>query len=447
MRYETTQKLNDQVDVRYFGLFFALQLFYQRTKTNFNIDSRDKNPSQINNYFSPMSSPRGKGQSSVRTGSNLEFQIILNFIKTNLKLFLRLIASDIHSTDTSLNSNEFNTLRLFFKIPNEGVGKSVNLSVYAPFFANFSSTTKVSVDVIHDWLVNMIYSQTGPINMISVNVSYAGADIEDFVQLKNLSKCVTLKENLQNKNVKISQCEDSYIFINSNVANIKISNCNNCTIFVASSKITTIDKCENCMITTASYLLRVSNTIDSTIFTYSIYQPILFGDNQALNLAPHNVIYNDFITHLRNANFPNTNVTYINNFSNPINLNILEKEKENENEMENINYSIVAPKDFTITVVPFNNNKCGPLLLTPKDYVEVINERDAQMLKLKSFIKEANLGEDQEKALHVAIQGYFREWLVSSGNIKNLTDIVKMIDVGGTTGYGTNYQSFSTKDL
>jgi hypothetical protein len=36
------------VDVRYFGLFFALQLFMVRNKTSIAIDTRDKTPWQVN---------------------------------------------------------------------------------------------------------------------------------------------------------------------------------------------------------------------------------------------------------------------------------------------------------------------------------------------------------------------------------------------------------------
>ena len=89
----------------------------------------------------------------------------------------------------------------------------------------------------------------------------------------------------------------------------------------------------------------------------------------------------------------------------------------------------MQPKDFYITVVPFGTDKSDSLPLTPKDYVDVIKERENNFSNVKNLISKAELGEEQEKALHVAIQGYFREWLVNSGNIKSMTEIVKMIDV------------------
>ena len=38
------------------------------------------------------------------------------FIKTNLKLFLRLVSSDIHNKEVSLSATEFNTLRILFRL-------------------------------------------------------------------------------------------------------------------------------------------------------------------------------------------------------------------------------------------------------------------------------------------------------------------------------------------
>lgn len=38
------------------------------------------------------------------------------FIKSNLKLFLRLVSSDIHNKEVSLSATEFNTLRILFKL-------------------------------------------------------------------------------------------------------------------------------------------------------------------------------------------------------------------------------------------------------------------------------------------------------------------------------------------
>jgi hypothetical protein len=100
-----------------------------------------------------LSSPRGKTSARTFNTTLPEYANIVGFIKSNIKLFLRLIASDIHNTETCLNANEFNTLKFLFKFNEK---KQNNLSNFAPFFINFSTTTKINIDIISEWLNNAI---------------------------------------------------------------------------------------------------------------------------------------------------------------------------------------------------------------------------------------------------------------------------------------------------
>lgn len=161
-------------------------------------------------------------------------------------------------------------------------------------------------------------------------------------------------------------------------------------------------------------MIRISNCVDTNIFTYSSLEPIIFGDNRGLILAPHNTCYNELNLHLKNAKII-INTAYQINFKNPV---IMTKEER---------LDIMQPRDFTQMVVPFPNTEVWSL--APKEYFDVVNERNNIISKIKHMIKDAGLQEEQEKALHVAIQGYFREWLITSGNIKSMTEIVKMIDI------------------
>lgn len=192
------------------------------------------------------------------------------------------------------------------------------------------------------------------------------------------------------------------------------------TIFkiAAVSKISSIDKCENCNICVATNLIRVSNCIESSLFIYSIYEPIFYGDNRGVSVGPHNAVFSDLSNHLKNAKIS----PHINSQNNFMKLITLNKERQNE-------ISIINPEIFEKMVIPFDTKSNFNQSLAPREYVEVLKEKENMFQKIKGLIKDANLTEDQEKALHVAIQGFFREWLVSSGNIKNMIDIVKMIDV------------------
>jgi len=103
--------------------------------------------------------------------------------------------------------------------------------------------------------------------------------------------------------VRILGCEDSYIYIDTNVAFMQISNCTNCTIMVAAvNKTCSIDKCENVTVCVASNFVRIGNCIESTIHSYNqLEPPIIYGDTRNLVMAPHNTSYFELLTHLRAA--------------------------------------------------------------------------------------------------------------------------------------------------
>ena len=410
-RYESSNNKNS-VDVRFFGLFFVLQTYAQRMKTSLNIDKGDKSPT----YFSsPLSSPRGKSSNSFRNqNAGLEYQVYVNFIKNNINLLLRIIASDIHNTETTLNVNEFNILKFIFMTEDEGNKNNNNLnnnnikkntlSTYTHFFDNLPIVTKIKMNIVKEFLLNVISNEP--------------SEKSNYIKLKHLSKCVTIKNqnDFVNKNILITQCEDSFIYINTYMINCKISHCTNCTIVIAViNKIITIDKCEKCNITFISNFTRISNMIDSNIYLYSVCEPILFGDNRGLSLGPHNVNYFELYTQVKNSKILITHQG-IKNYACGINLNSKKDIK------------IIPPEEFSIIVVPFENKEQFNYKLTPKIYVEALEKKYKNYLKIKSLIRDAGFQEEQEKAFHFALQGYFREWLVTSSNFKSMNNIVKMID-------------------
>jgi hypothetical protein len=112
-------------------------------------------------------------------------------VKSNLKLLLRLISSDIHSPEASLSASEFNTLRILFKVQQASglKGPGVQLSALTPFYQTGSHSVKVNMNVIIDWLAQIIapHEPEGEI-----------------VYMNGLNKCVTIKDAaLTNKDVRI----------------------------------------------------------------------------------------------------------------------------------------------------------------------------------------------------------------------------------------------------
>lgn len=115
---------------------------------------------------------------------------------------------------------------------------------------------------------------------------------------------MTIKESIvKGKDVRILGCEDSYIYIDTNVQFMQIASCINCTIMVAAvNKTCTIEKCENVTVCVASNFLRIGNCVDCTVSPYTqMSPPVIYGDTSHLVMAPHNASYFDLFVHLREA--------------------------------------------------------------------------------------------------------------------------------------------------
>lgn len=81
-----------------------------------------------------------------------------------------------------------------------------------------------------------------------------------------------------------------------------VVNCNNCTIHIAAcEKIAFVDKCEKIYFTTATNLLRICNTVDSSIYYYGPSPIILTGDNRSVSIGPNNCPAKELRGHIKSA--------------------------------------------------------------------------------------------------------------------------------------------------
>ena len=105
-----------------------------------------------------MSSPRAK--TFKKSTQNDEYITYVSFIKSCIPLFLRLVASDIHNTETTVSANEFNILKLIFYSSDKLFEtKDSQLSSITPFFVNFSPSTKIGLENVSHFLSETVDSE------------------------------------------------------------------------------------------------------------------------------------------------------------------------------------------------------------------------------------------------------------------------------------------------
>lgn len=433
-------------DIRTLVVFVFLQTFMSSFRNNFELKQKEFNTqwephhqftetirgSLPNPHFSsPIHSPRSK---TTRIAFTNEYNQMSFFLKANIRQVLKFVSIDLSSDENSnalITEAEFNMLRMLFQPERNDPGmQTLPLSKYTNLF---KESPKVSINEASDWLAN--------------NSSLG--DTGDVFYIQGLNKSVTVKDRLlcSNKEVRVLNCEESYIYIDACVKFISIVNCVNTTVFVASvKKVCTVDKCENLTLTVASNYLRVGNTIDSTINYYGSFNPVLYGDNRSIIIGPYNANYTELIDRIKEAEIPITfkNIQSYDNalvLSNPDNSNINHKIQKVEDFS-----NIILPENFkpiphthigNYDSLVFGGNEdisslsgtnCILPVLCPNTYRDNVKNRHKSYKDIQKEISQSGLGSEEQKILQFAIQSSYKEWLLYSGALKPIIEMAKMID-------------------
>lgn len=114
---------------------------------------------------SAIASPRSKATKVNYTSS--ESNIILHFVKTNLRSILKVISSEMHKKEgIKINKNEFDTLRIIMRIVENDEYKEGRISDLCELF---DEGKKVLLTDIYDWVSNHLADNDKFQNIITLN--------------------------------------------------------------------------------------------------------------------------------------------------------------------------------------------------------------------------------------------------------------------------------------
>lgn len=246
----------------------------------------------------------------------------------------------------ALSNQELDALRMLLYLDGDD-SKVASISAASPFFKDYSS--KEDSSTIQEWLSNAL----------------CGEENDTWAEVPALTKCVTIRdeESALHKNIRLMNCEDSYIYIDAPINSISITNCVNCTIMLAAvSKVCTIDKCEKSSVSVASSFLRIGSSVDCKIYSYTQGQTFLFGDNRNLQFAPFNVGYTGLEGHVSAAGL-SQDVAKFNNFK------TLTQSKQDLSA-----FSILPLEEFSACQLPSSFVETD-LLLAPQEYKDTVKSR------------------------------------------------------------------------
>eukprot|EP00775_Hariotina_reticulata_P013625 gene13625-13751_t len=237
----------------------------------------------------------------------------------------------------------------------------------------------------------------------------------------------------------IQDCIECHIYMLAPVRLARISNCTDCTVFIGA----------------ASTLLPAACTWERRA------PPALLGDCRFVKLAPFNSRYESIMEHLAAAGL---DPTAHNRWNEPLLMHSSSTSKTDSSgstsqalqarrpgcstpssphthgAAERRNSAAAAaqkavlllePSEFLPLVIPFSHSsQQGPLpaipFPLPPEYDAALQQQYSVVTELRSRIRGSGLDEARRNQLQAVIQSHFREWLHSSGAIRQVYDLSKL---------------------
>jgi len=257
------------------------------------------------------------------------------------------------------------------------------------------------------------------------------------------------------RQLRIYGCSDSVMYFLHPVSHVWVGSCTECIVFVgACSRVITVESCERVQIVTATHAIHVSNCHDCSFYLCTNEPPLLFGDNRNLVVAPYNTFYPALGRHLELAGVnPKINkwqeVSFISNTgshsmtppgasdASPVSEGGAEGHGPQDASAPPVHalsapapsvVATLAPDKFVPFTVPFHTegstrgNPCG----LPRAYSQALEGKVGQVSSLRGQLRLATLEGAQKRELQATIQAHFKDWLVQTGYMRHVYDLVKL---------------------
>ncbi|CAM9288758.1 unnamed protein product [Chrysoparadoxa australica] len=243
------------------------------------------------------------------------------------------------------------------------------------------------------------------------------------------------------RDLQINHCREAYIYILAPVKNVTILGCTECTIVVgAAAGLVRVAECERIQVIVACKRIMVTNSHESVFPIFTSNNPVLSGDNRTCQFAPYNACYPMLRKHLLSAGLAAASPPATNLWHMPIDVTTIgvpnlslgysreSKGKQQQLRGPDINPGLMQPEAFFTLTIPCpseHSNQDSEQLVEnpfalPEDYAAVLRARDSLVGELQMRIQESGLSQDKQAHLEDVVKEKFTEWLVSSGNLRQV---------------------------
>ncbi|KAL2501677.1 Tubulin binding cofactor C domain-containing protein [Forsythia ovata] len=463
VKAKTTQEI-DSIGVNVFDLLVFLYLqSYKRLLPKSHKDSAsvaDVWPSTsvfdgVLSALTPLQLVRSNSRRNMPSQTDEEAHQ-LSYLQKHLDNILTLLADSGEGEGNEslvLSVDKFEHLGFLVYFEEKGSNRTP-LSQNAPFFANSDPdmpAVPVPASQVLDWLLQNISStlehiservspkENGPSNASDQDVPMVGICTSSAKPLTSprgptliegisKSSCVKKASDLKGSSVKVVNCQESVIYVLAPLRYATVYGCSDTTIiFGAVGKAVKIEHCERVHLITAAKRICIANCRECLFFLGVNQQPLIIGDNHKLQVAPYNTFYSQLEDHMNQVGVDPS----INRWDEPVALGMVDSHDSlshpaGASDVQAESATCLDPDQYTEFLIPkwlggeeAEPTKNNPFPLTDA-YLASQQRNHTNLEEVKQILRETQLEEIRKQELSSALHMCFKDWLLASGNIRQL---------------------------
>ena len=272
--------------------------------------------------------------------------------------------------------------------------------------------------------------------------------------------------------IRLWDCSEAVIYCLAPCAVTSLSNCTDCTVVVgACAAALRLEHCERCTVVAAAGHVQLRSCHGCSLHVFTPRPVLVLGDTRHCRVGPHNTWYDALGAHLARAGLPMGAAAAANRcfeaftLHPPAHMHLPAAGASAQAgpdaaaasgrgapvpgvvAITTCGVTSLPPEEYAPLVVPFSvssregQTETAPTTTggaapsspfgLPPSYVAALEARLRRVADVQGAVRDAQLDEGKRKELQAAIQGHFREWLLVTGNMRQVVDLSRVATGGG----------------
>ena len=239
--------------------------------------------------------------------------------------------------------------------------------------------------------------------------------------------------------VAVRNCVDSVVYLLAPFQYATVANCVDCVVVVgACARALRAEQCERLTVIAASKRFIAKMCHECAFHLGVERRPAFLGENRGCHVAPYNTFYEQLERHLESAGLEAGRCA---RWDSPV---VLGGGGGGEDLTDRLGGGVdkLPAEKFSPFIVPFRGQnpnasssaggqgqrpptQANPFAVPP-EYVRALDAKVKVVASLRSALRDAGLDERSRRELQATIQAFFKEWLMTSGSMRQVYDLARI---------------------